>query len=145
MAHDSIDICTWISTSQNQANFTDHSVNNVTTLLLELVGINRELIHISVLNQFSSHLSRLAVIECAIGVNAFRSILEQSMAKDIIDFGVLVIPDKRNLSAIIIDKCIFHDCSAVGTSLISNCGPTTEIIVINYHFDFSSLLLDLYY
>ena len=51
---------------------------------------------------------------------------------------MLMIPHKRNISTIIIDKCIFHNSTTIRATHISSGSPTTKIIVIfiNYHFDF---------
>ena len=147
MAHDGIDISSRICPSKNKADFTNCSVDDITALLLELVCIDRQLINISISDHFLAHLTGFAVIELTIGIHAFVHVLKQRMAKNIERFIMLMIPNERDQLTIIIDKCIFHDCTPIRALHISSSGPSAEITIvdINFHFDFSSFSMEFVY
>ena len=117
-------------------------MNNIASLLLELIGINRQLIHISITDHFTTHFTGFAIIEFTIGIYALVLILQKGVAKNIERLIMLMIPNERNSRAITINKRVFHDRATIRAFHISSCSPTTEIAVsaTNSHFEFPPYL-----
>ena len=76
MTDDRINECTRVCASQNEANFTNRTVNHVTAMLLQLVCINRQCRNIAMFNQPLSVLTSFCVIKGTVSVHAFFSILK---------------------------------------------------------------------
>ena len=134
MAHDRINVRTRVGACKNQANFTDNTVNNIPTLLLKLIGINGQLIHIAITNQFLAHVARFAIIELTIGIHAFVHVLQQSMPKNIVRVIMLMVPHERDLCPIIIDESIFHNRATVRAFHVGSSSPATKVIVSAFNF-----------
>ena len=141
MAHDRVNVRTGVGACKNQANFTDIAVNNIPTLLLKLIGINGQLIHIAITNQFLAHVARFAIVELTIGIHAFVHVLQQSMPKNIVRVIMLMVPHERDLCSIIVNEGVFHDGTTIGAPHVGSSSPTTEVIISGIHIHFDSFLL----
>ena len=58
------------------------------------------------------------------------------MPQDVLDFTVLMVPDKRNLLTITIRESTGTNDTPVGALHVISCGPAAEVIVRLLHFDF---------
>ena len=108
-------------------------MHNVGSLLLELVCINGKRVNVSVLDQKLRSLTTFGLIELAIGVNAFVSVLENGMSKNLIRVSVLMIPDQRNFLTVVAFERILANDSSIGALQIIACCPSAKIKV--FHFD----------
>ena len=138
MTDDGINECARVCTSQNEANFTNGPMNDISTVLLQLVRIDGQCRNIAMFNQPLSILTSFCIIKSTVSVHTFFSILEQCVAKNIKRFIVLVVPNQGNLLPVIIFKCIFSDGSAIRAFQIVSSSPATEIKSL--HFEFFLLL-----
>ena len=138
MTDDRINECARVCTSQNEANFTNGPMNDISTVLLQLVRIDGQCRNIAMFNQPLSILTSFCIIKSTVSVHTFFSILEQCVAKNIKRFIVLVVPNQGNLLPVIIFKCIFSDSSAIRAFQIVSSSPATEIK--SFHFEFFLLL-----
>ena len=138
MLDDGFDKGTRIGTSENQAQFTDVTVNNVRTLLLKLICIDRQCIHVTMLNQELGSTAAFGIVELAVGVDALVAIFKQRMPEHVVDVGMLVTPDKRYLLAIIVLECVSTNDATVRTFQIVTCCPSAEIKIV-IHFEFALL------
>lgn len=134
MGENSVDECTGVSSCKDETDFADYAVKNVSASLFKLISIDRKCGYITVLNKVFSLFAGFSVIKGAIGVNALISVLKKCMTQNIIGVVVLVVPNKRNYTAIAMLESIFSDGSSVRALEIVLCGPATKI-VIGSHFD----------
>ena len=131
-----------ISASQNKTYFANITVKYIIHVLFQLICINGKSINIAMLHKKFSGLSRFRFIKLTICINTFVTILQKSVAKNVVGIVMLVVPYERNLLPIIFFECVFHNCSAIRTFKIGFCGPSTKIIL---HFDFYLLRLFLHF
>ena len=76
MTDDGINECARVCSSQNETNFTNGPMNDISTVLLQLVCIDGQRRNIAVFNQPLSILTSFCVIKGTVSVHAFFSILE---------------------------------------------------------------------
>ena len=140
MGEHRVDESTGISAFMHQTYFTNASVNNIGTILSKLICINRQRFNVAVLNQCLTNFTGFSVIEEAIGIHAFLTILKPSMAKNIARIVVLVIPNQRNLNSIIFLKRIMANYSTIRAFKVISGSPAAEITSFNlecfFHFEF---------
>jgi hypothetical protein len=87
----------------------------ISILLLELISIDGHSFDVIMLNKNLGKLTVLGFIECTVRVNAFVTILEQCMSKDIVRLIVLMVPNQGNGLTVILFKCISSNGSAICT------------------------------
>ena len=124
-----------IGTGQNQTHFTDLPMQNMTALLFKLVGIDGQSAHISVLDQLFRGLRGIRVVKGTVSVNAFGTVLQQSVAQNIERVIVLMIPHQRDRLSVIVLESVPHDGPAVGAFEVCFGGPAAEIVSLFTHFD----------
>ena len=134
MSHDGIDKGSGICPSQNQTHFTNSAVNHIAAGLLQLIGKNRKRPNVAMTNGLFDVFCVFSVVERTVGVNAFVSVLQQRMTKNIIRIGMVVVPNQRNSFTIAVLECIFSNGPSIRTEQIVSSGPATKIIFL--HFDF---------
>ena len=88
-----INECSWICTGKDQTYFSNHTVNNITSSLFELICENRQRTHITVSNKFFSGLTSFSVVKLAMCVNSIISIFQVCKSKNIIWRIMVVHPD----------------------------------------------------
>ena len=134
MLHHINDGGTRIRTSQNQTNFSNDAVKNIRATLFQLIGTNRQGIHITMLDEQFSVSTLLSVfIELTVSVDSIFPVLQIGVAKDVKRVVMLVIPNKGNPFAIIVFECITSNYSAVGALQVVFGCPATEVVFL--HFD----------
>ena len=124
-----------ISSSKNETNLADVSVDDIRTILLQLVGIDRQCTNIPMLNKgFGVH-ALLCLVESAISVYALVAILKKSMAKNVKRIVVLMIPYQRDDHAIIhLERTVLNHTTVRALDVILR-RPATEIVLFLSHFD----------
>ena len=134
-----VDECTGVCPSKYKTYFTNCSVNYIGSLLFKLVCINGQRRYVAMLNQKFSSSTRLGFIKGAICIYTFVTILQQSMSENFVGIVVLVIPNQRNRTTIIMFESISTNNSSVRALQIITSSPATKIKL--RHFDFLLLLL----
>ena len=76
MTDDGINECARVCTSQNEANFTNGPMNDISTVLLQLVRIDGQCRNIAMFNQPLSILTSFCIIKSTVSIHTFFSILE---------------------------------------------------------------------
>ena len=76
MTHDRIDIRTGISAGKNQTNLTNSTMNNIGTILLQLISINRQCSNITMFYHSLSIATTTRVIKGTVGVYTFISVFQ---------------------------------------------------------------------
>ena len=144
MLKNSIDKSSWIRSGKDKTYFTNSSVNNILTILLQLICIDRQSCHIPMLNKLFRIIARGSIVKRAIGINAFFTVLKQSMPENIHWVIVVVIPDQWDFLSVILLKCIFPDRASIrALKVVSGC-PATKVISSSTHFDFYLIKVNLY-
>ena len=133
--NDFLNESTRISASEDETYFSNHTMNNIGTNLLKLIGYNRHAIDVAMLKHLLCTLRFRIAIKDAIGPDALRTILKQRMTQNIVRVIVLMIPDQRNFSTIVIFKSIFTNRSTISTKNIVHGRPTRKIVLKFRHFD----------
>ena len=82
-----------IGPRKNHTNFADHTVEDILSLLTELIGVNRQLIHIAMGDELSGFLSSLTIIEVSLSPDAFFAIMQDRIPNDVARFIVLMVPN----------------------------------------------------
>ena len=136
--HNRINECTGISTGHHNTYFSNNTMQNFITGLLKFISINRQGFNITMPNCFFCCLPRFAIIEGAICIHTFVTILEQCMTENIVGVAVIVVINQRNGLSVIALERIFTNNSTVSAQEIVPRGPATEIILL--HFDSSSFI-----
>ena len=133
MLDDGLDIGAGICAGKHKTDFTNLSMQDVSAIMLKLVGVNGQSRNVTVLNSNLCGLSRLAIVELAVSDYSIGLVHKQCVAKDVIRGVMLVIPNKRDCFAITLFECVTPNSPAVGTlDVVSGC-VTIEIKV---HFEF---------
>ena len=140
MLDDRFDERARVCTSKNQAQFTNITMHDIRTLLLQLICIDRQRIDVAMLNQKLCSLTAFGVVELTIGIHAFVTVLQQRVAEDFIRIRMLMIPNQRNLLTVICLECIFSDNPSVRAFQVITCSPTAKIVI--FHFDVIPPLLN---
>ena len=112
---------------QDHGNLDDVAVNNVTTSLVEAVGVDRESLDVAVLHELLGVIRTRSVVERAVGVNTLIPILEQCMPENIVDGVVPMLPYKRHALAVILLERIMLDSAPIGAGQVVLSGPATEV------------------
>jgi hypothetical protein len=136
MTHNRFDECPGISASKYKTYFANFTVDDITAFLFESVCVNRQGFNIAMLNQFFCCLAGFGIIERAISIDAFGSILETCMTENFVGAVMLMVPNQRDFLSIVMFESVFHDNSAVRAFEIGFGSPAAEIIRL--HFELSS-------
>ena len=141
-----IDKCTGVSTLMHQAHLTNTAMQHIRTSLLKLIGVNGQSTDVTVLNKDLRNFTISSVIEKAVGVNTFLTVLKPCMTENITRTVVLMIPDQRDFNTVVILKGVPTNYSPIGTlKVISGC-PAAEITSLNRkrstHFEFPPYFFD---
>ena len=126
-----------VGTGQNNADFLDASVQNIAFVLLQVIGKDAQAAYISVADDFFRLLTRMCVVEGAVGVNAFFPVFQDCVPEHIIGVVMLMHPYQRDPAAVIILKRVFPDGTPVTAAQVIFCGPAAEVI----EFGFTHLVL----
>ena len=127
-----INLSTRICASKNKTYFTNSTMNNIYTILLKLVCIDRERINISIFNCSLSMLTFRSIVAFSVTINTICTILKITMPKNIQRRHMIVLIHKRNSSAITIFKCILSNNSTIRTSHIITSNVTTKIVIVSH-------------
>ena len=111
-------------------------MNDTGTVLLELIGEDRQGNYITMLDDLFRFLAVFCVIERAVSIHAVRAVLQHSMAENVIGTIVLMIPDQRPGQSIAIFECVSHNGPTIGAAQIVSGGPASKVILLWLHFDF---------
>ena len=133
MTHDRVDVGAGVCSGQHKADLSDRAVQNIRPLLLELVGINTQRGYVAVLHKKLGVAAGFRFVECAVGVNAVLTVLQQRMAQNIHCIVVLMVPDQRDRLPVIALECVLADRASIGAFQIVTGSPATEIVP---HFEF---------
>ena len=130
----------------HQAHLANTAMQHIRTSLLKLIGVNGQSTDVTVLNEDLRNFAISGVIEKAIGVNTFLTILKPCMTENITRTVVLMIPDQRDFNAVVILKGVPTNYSSIGTlKVVSGC-PAAEITSLNRkrstHFEFPPYFFD---
>ena len=126
-----VDKRTRISTLMHQAHLANTAMQHIRTSLLKLIGVNGQSTDVTVLNKDLRNFTISGVIEKAVGVNTFLTVLKPCMTENITRTVVLMIPDQRDFNAVVILKGVPTNYSSIGTlKVVSGC-PAAEITSLN--------------
>ena len=96
-------------------------------ILLQTIGVDAHRFDIAMGDKFLSVLSQFGVVEEAIGINAFRPILKQSMAKNVRGAIMIVAPYKGNSQPVIVFERIRKNRPSIGALNSSSTRPTLKV------------------
>ena len=141
-----VDKRTRISTLMHQAHLANTAMQHIRTSLLKLIGVNGQSTDVTVLNKDLRNFTISGVIEKAVGVNTFLTVLKPCMTENITRTVVLMIPDQRDFNAVVILKGVPTNYSSIGTlKVVSGC-PAAEITSLNRkrstHFEIPPYFFD---
>ncbi len=138
-----VDQGTRVGTRKDQTNLSNNTVDNILATtdnrLLELVGVDREVLDVLVLNQKLSILTLLGSIEISVRVHTIIASLEDCVTENILRPVVAMLPDEGNGHTIHVLKRFGSNRPTVGALETSLSGIAAEISVI--HVDCPSYLL----
>ena len=134
MSHDIIDIGSRISSSKDQTNFSNITMNNIRSVLTKLIGPNRQMFNIAMFYKRLRGLTILGIVKFAINTNAVAHIFENAMTKNIVHRIMLMVPYDGNYSTIVFLESIMHNDSAIATLKICSCSPAGEIIFLSHYY-----------
>ena len=117
-------------------------MQNITAVLLQLVGIDRKGFHVAMLNKNLSLLTRLRVVERAIRINALIHVMKQRFTQDVLGIIMLVIPYQRHFHAIALFECTSSNHTTIRTLQVITSGPSRKIVIL--HFDLYPPSLKIY-
>ena len=141
-----VDKCTGVSALMHQTHLANTAMQHIRTSLLKLIGVNGQSTDVTMLDKDFRNFTVSGVIEEAIGVNAFLTVLKPCMTENITRTVVLMIPDQRDFNTVVILKGVPTNYSPIGTlKVISGC-PAAEITSLNRkrstHFEFPPYFFD---
>ena len=141
-----IDKCTGVSALMHQAHLANTAMQHIRTSLLKLIGVNGQSTDVTVLNKDLRNFAISGVIEKAVGVNTFLTVLKPCMTENIARTVVLMIPDQRDFNTVVILKGVPTNYSSIRTlKVVSGC-PAAEITSLNRkrstHFEFPPYFFD---
>ena len=141
-----VDKRTRISTLMYQTHLANTAMQHIRSSLLKLIGVNGQSTDVTVLNEDLRNFAISGVIEKAIGVNTFLTILKPCMTENITRTVVLMIPDQRDFNTVVILKGVPTNYSSIRTlKVVSGC-PAAEITSLNRkrstHFEFPPYFFD---
>ena len=132
--------CSRVRSGDNQANFPDVSVMNVLALLDKLIRVDAQLGNVSVENKLLRPLGLRVVVEVSIRPDTVVNIGENRVTEDVVRVVVAVLPEKRNLLAVIALEGTGHDDSPVrALEAVPGCVPGE--IRGRCHFDLQLLVV----
>ena len=70
----------------------------------QAVGIDRQRVHVPVLDQLATSLSRIGLVEGAVGVHAVLAILELRVSNDVRRVVMTVLPHKRDGGSVVVTE-----------------------------------------
>ena len=127
--------CAWISASKNKTEFSNYAMQDISSFLLKFVCINRYAGNVSRVNQLFSNFSFRRIIQFSVKPNAFITVFEKRMAKNIFNIAMLMVPNNRNNLPIVLSEGIFTNCFSVRAFNIVFCRPSRKIVFIKLcHF-----------
>jgi hypothetical protein len=130
---------TRVGTRQNERDLTDHAVEDLLALLDQLVGVDRELVDVLVLDEGLAVLTLRRRVEEAVGVDALVPGLEDRVTQNVVGAVVAVLPDERNRHLVLVLEGLRHDGPTIRALETSLSRPTAEI---GFHYAVSFLLID---
>ena len=141
-----VDKRTRISTLMYQTHLANTAMQHIRSSLLKLIGVNGQSTDVTVLNEDLRNFAISGVIEKAIGVNTFLTILKPCMTENITRTVVLMIPDQWDFNTVVILKGVPTNYSSIRTlKVVSGC-PAAEITSLNRkrsnHFEFPPYFFD---
>ena len=115
----------------HQTHLANTTMQHIRTSLLKLIGVNGQSTDVTVLNKDLCNFAISGVIEKAIGINTFLTVLKPCMTENITRTVVLMIPDQRDFNTVVILESVPTNYSSVRTlKVISGC-PAAEITILN--------------
>ena len=141
-----VDKCTGVSALMHQTHLANTAMQHIRTSLLKLIGVNGQSTDVTVLNKDLRNFAISGVIEKAVGVNTFLTVLKPCMTENIARTVVLMIPDQRDFNTVVILKGVPTNYSSIRTlKVVSGC-PAAEITSLNRkrstHFEFPPYFFD---
>ena len=141
-----INKCTGVSALMHQAHLANTSMQHIRSSLLKLIGVNGQSTDVTVLNKDLRNFTISSIIEKAVGVNTFLTVLKPCMTENITRTVVLMIPDQRDFNTVVILKGVPTNYSSIRTlKVVSGC-PAAEITSLNRkrstHFEFPPYFFD---
>ena len=132
---------TRICSGINQAQFPNNAMDNIRSILLQLISIDGHRTNITMLHKLLSVNAVLCLIKDAVGINAITSIFQKCMTDDILHATMVMIPDKRHLCSILIGKCPGTNNPAICTFDIISGSIAAKIIPKCHFYYFTPFLL----
>ena len=134
-----IDIGAGVGIGVDQTNLTDHTVQHGLRLLLQLVGVDGQSVDVTVKHKLLGVDAAVRVVEIAFNAHTAVLAVQNTITKNGIRSGMVVVPYDWNLCAILMGERILGDQAAVRTAHVCPGRPTCEIILL-FHFDHSPYL-----
>ena len=107
-------------------------MQNITAVLLQLVGIDRKGFHVAMLNKNLSLLTRFRVVERTICINALIHVMKQCFTQDVLGIIMLVIPHQRHFHAIAMFECASSNHTTIRTLQVITSGPSRKIVILHF-------------
>nr|DAV71456.1 MAG TPA: hypothetical protein [Caudoviricetes sp.] len=135
----------WVSPSKDQRHFTDLTMKHIGSFLDYLISGNGQRHHIAMLNDATSSLTGIGIVQIAIRIDAIITVFQQCLTDHRKRTSMIMLEHQRNHGAILIGKCVFTNDSAIGAKNIVLCSVATEITLKAIsHMDHSFLELMLF-
>ena len=113
VAHDAVNEGPRVSPGQHQAHLSNSAVEHIAALLLQPVGVDAQGGHVSIVYQLFGRLAAFILVEGAVGIHAFFSVLQQGMPQHVVGVIVLVVPHQGHCLPIIVLERIPQDGSSI--------------------------------
>ena len=98
-----------IGPGEHQRDLDDIAVNYVPTLLAQSIRIDRERVDVTMTDELPSVVARIGRVQLAVGVDAVLAVLELGMTEHVLGIGMTVLPDERDVLAVVLDERILQD------------------------------------
>ena len=124
-----VDVCSRISSGKNKTYLSDLAMHYIAAKLLKFISVNRQGADIAMHDKRFSISALWRVIKISIGVNTFWLILEKTMTKNLFRIIVSVSPYQRHGHPVVVNECVFSNCSSVGAFNVITSSPATKVIM----------------
>ena len=134
MLHDRINVSAGICPGQNETQLTDHTMNHICSVLLELICPNGQRSHVAIVDQLLAGATGIGIVKVSVGIHTILSIFEISVPQNIRYAVVLMSPAERYLCTVLILKGIRQNYALVRAFNIGFRGIAMKVAIGVFQF-----------
>jgi hypothetical protein len=128
-----VDQSAGVRTGEDEADLTDHAVRHRLRLLDQLVGVDREVLDVLVLDELASGVGLLRLVEIAVAVDAVVTILEDGMTEYVLRLVMVVLPHQRDRGLVLVLEGVGQNRPPIGALQVGLGGPPAEVGLLAVH------------